>query len=256
MEDADGAAGLSQDESVRYLGRVLGDTIRRLDGPARYDRIEAIRAASVQRHRDGEDAGAVGRMLAGLPLDDALAFVRGFMLFSLLANLAEDSRGVAREPGARAPAAADAMRGVADTGGDGALDALLGGALVMPVLTAHPTEVRRKSLIDHRAAIAELMRARDAGETETPDGEALDDAIAARVALLWRTRQLRRERLFVVDEIDTAVAWMRDVFLPELPSLYARWERALGRAVPSFLRLGTWIGGDRDGNPYAVNRSL
>src|SRR5690606_535510 len=109
---------------------------------------------------------------------------------------------------------------------------------------------------DHRNRIAELMKLRDAGAAETPEGDEIDAAIKRQVALLWRTRPLRRERLFVADEVETALSYLRDVFLPTLPTLYARWERALGRRPKSFLRPGSWIGGDRDGNPFVDAASL
>ncbi len=133
---------------------------------------------------------------------------------------------------------------------------LLSRALVVPVLTAHPTEVMRKSMLDHRNRIAELLRLRDLGRTETPDADLIETAILKQIALLWQTRALRHERLYVADEVETALAYLREVFLPELPALYARWERLLGQAPPSFLRLGTWIGGDRDGNPNVTAASL
>src|SRR5258708_7511455 len=88
--------------------------------------------------------------------------------------------------------------------------ALLDQALIAPVLTAHPTEVMRKSMLDHRNRIASLMRQRDAGCTETPEGELIEEGIAAQIALLWQTRALRRERLYVADEVDTALTYLRD----------------------------------------------
>ncbi len=134
--------------------------------------------------------------------------------------------------------------------------ALLDHALIAPVLTAHPTEVRRKSMIDHRNRISELMTLKDAGLAETPEGDAVDEAILRQIALLWQTRVLRKERLFVADEVETALSYLRDVFLPALPALYQRWDRALGARAPSFLRPGSWIGGDRDGNPFVTAESL
>ncbi len=133
---------------------------------------------------------------------------------------------------------------------------MLDDALIVPVLTAHPTEVRRKSIIDHRARIADLMAMRDTGATTTPEGDDVAEAIVRQIALLWRTRTLRRERLGVTDEVDNALAFMRDVFLPVLPGLYGQWEKALGERPRSFLKLGSWIGGDRDGNPYVTDASL
>jgi len=134
--------------------------------------------------------------------------------------------------------------------------ALLDHGLISPVLTAHPTEVMRKSMLDHRNRIASLMAMRDAGLLETAAGEIIDEAIAAQIAFLWQTRALRRERLYVADEVDIALTYLRDIFLPVIPPLYARWERLLGKRPPSFLRLGSWIGGDRDGNPHVTADSL
>ena len=124
------------------------------------------------------------------------------------------------------------------------------------MLTAHPTEVRRKSMIDHKNRVADLMKLKDAGLDETPSGDRIDDAIHRQIALLWQTRPLRRDRLFVADEVENARAYMQDVFLPALPMLYARWERVLGHRPPAFLRLGSWIGGDRDGNPFVTADAL
>ncbi|WP_420606944.1 phosphoenolpyruvate carboxylase [Novosphingopyxis sp.] len=239
---------ISQNPDIRFLGRILGDVIRAYGGEALYDQTEAIRRASVERHRGATPGAAAVPELDALDLDGTLDFVRGFMLFSLLANLAEDRQGVARERGASVAEALTALE--AQGVGRASVAEMLESAAIVPVLTAHPTEVRRKSVIDHKNRIAALMRLRDAGAAVTPEGDDVEDAIRRQVALLWQTRPLRERRLFVADEIDNARAYMRDVFLPALPLLYARWDKQLGRRVPSFLTLGSWIGGDRDGNPY------
>jgi phosphoenolpyruvate carboxylase len=248
------AQGISQNADVRFLGRLLGDVIRQYGGEALYRRIEYIRAASVDRYRGLSGTRTPEPGIESLSLDETLAFVRSFMLFSMLANLAEDRQGVAAEPEGEIT---HALQRLAGRGVDAArAGALLEHALIMPVLTAHPTEVMRKSMLDHRNRIAALMRQRDAGLRVTPAGELIDEAITRQIALLWQTRALRRERLYVSDEVDTALAYLRDVFLPVLPALYARFERALGTRPPSFLRLGSWIGGDRDGNPHVTAESL
>jgi phosphoenolpyruvate carboxylase len=247
-------APITQNPDVRYLGRVLGDVIKAYGGEALFRRIEYIRSTSVDRARGIADAHVIDPGLGALTLDDTLAFVRGFMLFSMLANLAEDRQGIAAEPGADL---AQAVARLDEQGiGRDAVMALLGQALIVPVLTAHPTEVRRKSIIDHRNTIAELMLLKDAGRTETDSGDLVDAAIYRQVALLWQTRPLRRERLYVADEVETALAYLRDVFVPVLPALYARWQRVLGKRPPSFVRPGSWIGGDRDGNPFVNAESL
>ncbi len=239
---------ITQNEDIRFLGRLLGDVIRSYGGERLYRQTEYIRSASVDRARGVAPAKGIDDGLSALGLDDTLDFVRGFMLFSMLANLAEDRQGLAAEPGADLASAAARL---AEQGfGAGTLLDTLNRARVMPVLTAHPTEVRRKSMIDHKNIIADLMALRDRGERETADGEPIDAAISRQIALLWQTRPLRRERLYVRDEIDNALSYLRDIFMPVLPGLYARWGRLLGGRVPPFLRPGSWIGGDRDGNPY------
>ncbi|MCG2840342.1 phosphoenolpyruvate carboxylase [Sandaracinobacter sp. RS1-74] len=253
------APPIVQNPDIRLLGRILGDVIRDLGGAELFRRTEAIRAASVERHRGRADVAQLAGELEALNLDDTLSFVRGFMLFSMLANLAEDrqmasSAGAAPETGSSFAEAVQMLeaKGV----GREAIRAMLGQARVTPVLTAHPTEVRRKSMIDHRNRIAELMAMRDRGATEAAPGETLEKAIRRQVALLWQTRPLRRERIRVADEIETALAWLRDDFLPVMPRLSEAWAQALGGPVPPFLTIGSWIGGDRDGNPNVTADSL
>lgn len=245
---------MKQNPDIKFLGRILGDVIRTYAGDEVFRRIEYIRAASVDRYRGGVNAEAIDLGLGALDLDETLAFVRSFMLFSMLANLAEDRQGVAVEDGA------DIAQALARLEREG-IDrkralALMETALIAPVLTAHPTEVRRKSIIDHRNEIAAFMKLIDAGVSETDGGDLVERAIQRHIALLWQTRPLRHERLYVTDEVETALAYFRDSFLPVLPALYARWTRAFGARPPSFLRLGTWIGGDRDGNPNVTAATL
>src|ERR1700675_2270085 len=245
---------ITQNADVRFLGKLLGDVIRSYGGPALFQRIEAIRAASVDRYRRVLSRSGVAAGLETLSLDETVAFVRSFMLFSMLANLAEDRQGAAAEEGNTLASALQLLGAQGVETREAA--ALLDRALIAPVLTAHPTEVMRKSMLDHRNRIAALMRQRDAGHTETPDGELIEEGIGAQIALLWQTRALRRERLYVADEVDIALTYLRDIFLPTIPMLYARWERLIGRRPASFLRLGSWIGGDRDGNPHVTADSL
>lgn len=253
------AGPIMQNKDIRFLGRILGDVIRELGGKHLYQRTEAIRSASVERYRGKSSAQTLASHLDALSLDDTLAFTRGFMLFSMLANLAED-----RQSSSSGGAAADAGIGLAqaveklERQGVARSDIAqwMQGALVMPVLTAHPTEVRRHSMISHQERIRELMDGMDRGLASTNDGETVETAIRRQVALLWQTRTLRRERVFVADEVDTALAWLREDFLPALPVLHQRWNRELGFHAASFVRVGNWIGGDRDGNPNVSAQSL
>ncbi|APG63381.1 phosphoenolpyruvate carboxylase [Sphingorhabdus lutea] len=250
----DGRPQISQNPDIRYLGKMLGDVIRAYGGEKLYRQTEYIRSSSVDRRRKGSSVEDVDHGLGALSLDDTLDFTRGFMLFSILANLAEDRQGVAKEKGASVAEALEILR--ANGVSEDEVNKTLGNSLIAPVLTAHPTEVRRKSIIDHKSRIAELMAMRDAGLAETPSGDTIENAIFRQIALLWQTRPLRREKLRVTDEIDNARSSMEQVFLTALPKLYARWENDLGFRPTSFLRLGSWIGGDRDGNPFVGADSL
>jgi phosphoenolpyruvate carboxylase len=245
---------VSQNADIRYLGRLLGDVIRAYGGQGLFEHIETIRAASVDHYRGIAGAGSAEQQLHALDLDETLSFVRGFMLFSMLANLSEDRQ---RETEGASEDVAGALRLLGDEGVSAeAVSQLLEHSLIVPVLTAHPTEVMRKSMLDHRSRIAALMSLRDGGFEETPDGDVIEQALLRQIALLWQTRPLRRERMQVRDEVEIALAYLRDVFLPVLPQLYARWDRMLPRRCAAFLRLGSWIGGDRDGNPNVGAESL
>ena len=257
---ADRNANLAR-EDVRFLGRLLGDVIRAQEGQAVFDQIEAIRQASVAVHRDGGQARerVLEAWLDSLDLESTLRFVRGFLCFSLLANIAEDRQN-ARDASERStPDRPDTLAAAVDTLSAQGVErseviSLLGKALIAPVLTAHPTEVRRKSVIDRESAISTLMASLD---RTTGDARAeLEAELVRQIALLWQTRPLRAVRLFVQDEIETSLSYFRTTFLPVLPRLYARWEAALGACVPSFLRPGSWIGGDRDGNPNVTAETL
>jgi phosphoenolpyruvate carboxylase len=227
-------------EAVRYLGRLLGDVIRTQEGVAVFEAIEGLRQASVDVHRFRSDtaATALSARLSALSLEETLRFVRGFLLFSLLANLADD-RGApdaARDTGLAAAMARLEAAGIART----EILALLAGALIAPVLTAHPTEVRRKSTIDRETAIGALLASRDS-ETQAE--------LLRQITILWQTRPLRAVKPVVSDEIQTVVSYLKSSFLPLLPALQGRWEAETGAALPPFVRPGSWIGGDRDGNP-------
>lgn len=198
-------------EDLRFLGRLLGDVIRAQEGETVYGRIEAIRQAAVAVRRDGGQAGEerLTARLDELSLADTLRFARGFTCFSLLANLAEDrrqrrdafertSRSAPRDGVDADGRRPDTLAAVVDAlGREGVgrerIAALLADALIAPVLTAHPTEVRRKSIIDHEAAITELMTALD-GESSAPMRADLEAELRRQIALLWRAKSARLTR--------------------------------------------------------------
>jgi phosphoenolpyruvate carboxylase len=252
-------------EDIRLLGRILGDVIREQEGAASYDLVERVRQLSVafrlkSEARAGRD---LDRLLTRLTEDETLDVIRAFSYFSHLANLAEDrhqlrlGREQEREGRALEGSLAAALQRLADHGiGSEAHRHDAAAAWISPVLTAHPTEVQRRSILDAQRAIADGLEARSrcsgARELERNDAE-----LRARVTQLWQTRVLRATKLTVVDEIDNALSYYRSTFLEQVPRLYRELEASLpGVTVPPFFRMGSWIGGDRDGNPFVTADTL
>ena len=277
-------------EDIRLLGRILGDVIREQEGVAAYELIEQVRKLSVAFRRDAdvESDKALKKLLKGLSGDQTVSVIRAFTYFSHLANLAEDRHHIRRR--AIHERAGETQEGSIDVAlarlrwagiAPKTVANMLERSFVSPVLTAHPTEVQRKSILDAERSIAQLLTARDdikalalatsaispalaAKDALTPRELAANEAqLRARVMQLWQTRLLRFTKLTVADEIENALSYYEATFLREIPKLYANLERELGHLpVHSFLRMGQWIGGDRDGNPnvsadtlnYALSR--
>jgi phosphoenolpyruvate carboxylase len=244
--------------TVRFLGRVLGDVIRAQDGEAVFNQIEDIRKASVAFHRQGTSAAAeaMAQRLEGLSLPETVRFAHSFACFLQITNIAEDQ--IQRQRGRGGDSRPDTLAGAIRTlkAGGVELEAvveLLQDALIAPVITAHPSEVRRKSVLDRVGAIADLLEAYEAAAGEVGRA-AIERELLRQVSIFWRTRQLRPAKPGVKDEIENAVSYFERSFLPELPRLYAHWLEVLGepQGLSSFLRVGSWVGGDRDGNPFVT----
>jgi len=265
-----GWEGGSLREETRYIGRVLGQVLRDQTGLDGYERIERIRQGAVGfRRAVGAEAQSVRARLEAqlnaLTRDQTLDVVRAFSYFLHLVNVVEDRQtnrlaqardrqGTAPEPGSFA-CALDSLRrdGIAEA----EIDAWLARALIVPVLTAHPTEVQRQSILDCERGIAAALS--ELEDTRLgPAGRARIEArLQARVLTLWQTAMIRLSRLRVIDEIDNALSFYRLTFLAEIPRLYEELEAVLGgRPVPELLAMGSWIGGDRDGNPFVTAEVL
>jgi phosphoenolpyruvate carboxylase len=252
-------------EDIRYLGRVLGDTIREQAGPKVFDLVERIRLHAIRyrRDQDGRSLRALERIIGALGQDDATNVVRAFSYFHHLANVAEDLHHD------RVRRASEALRAAPGPGTLGYARARLRGAnvparrvqaffehaRVEPVLTAHPTEVQRKSILDRQRAIRERLAARPAPRGPAAEIRAeIDDELRREVLILWKTNELRLEKPTVADEIENGLAYFRGTFLEVVPRLYVDVEDAFAAsALPPFLRVASWIGGDRDGNPHVTH---
>ncbi|CAN7290962.1 phosphoenolpyruvate carboxylase [Variovorax sp. LjRoot290] len=265
-------------DDIRLLGRILGDVIREQEGEDSYALVEKIRTLSVSFRRDADHAAdrALKNLLKALSAAETVRVIRAFTYFSHLANLAEDRHQIRRRTEAeRAGENAEgslevALARIRKAGiAPKAVVESLAHSYVSPVLTAHPTEVQRKSILDAERAIAQLLTARDeiklhqhafAGkkDTLTPREYAENESqMRTRVTQLWQTRLLRFSKLTVADEIENALSYYEATFLREIPRVYAELEAALGQgAIAPFLRMGQWIGGDRDGNPNVTAETL
>ncbi|MGZ6039956.1 MAG: phosphoenolpyruvate carboxylase [Phenylobacterium sp.] len=248
--------------TIRFLGRVLGDVIRAEDGEAVFNQIEETRQASVAFHREGTHAAAeamAGR-LGALSLPDTVRFAHSFACFLQITNIAEDQ--IQRDRGRGGDSRADTLAGALRTLGSEGVDRdrvveMLRRALIAPVITAHPSEVRRKSVLDRTGAIADDLDAYSRAHSDA-ERAAIERELVRQVSIFWRTRLLRSVKLGVGDEIENAVSYFERSFLPALPKLYAHWVEVLGNPqnLTSFLRVGSWVGGDRDGNPFVTAQVL
>jgi phosphoenolpyruvate carboxylase len=268
------AESLKKDVPLRYdtrlLGRILGDTVRAQEGAPVFDLVEHIRRTGVQFRRNADEGARqeLQAVMSSLPMERALKIIRAFGHFSHLANIAEDQHQIRRtraDAKAQVPpppgTMAYALGRAREAGISSAqLQAFLDHALCSPVLTAHPTEIRRKSSIDREMEIARLLDERDRVQFTPEELAANRDALRRAVLILWQTSLIRGTRLRVVDEVANGLAYYDHTFLRALPAFYADLEDRLGVTspawqevnVPSFLRMGSWIGGDRDGNPYVT----
>jgi len=259
-------------EDIRLLGRILGDTLREQEGEETYALIENVRRAAVRfrKTQDERDRLQLEQMLDGLSRRDTLSVVRAFSYFSQLSNIAEDMHHNRRRRAhlkAGSPPQDGSLQLALDRVQErkisaAALQQFFSQALISPVLTAHPTEVQRKSILDCQLIISSLLAERDRLDMTPDELAANEEALHRFVLILWQTRMLRTSKLTVPDEIKNGLAYYRYTFLAEIPKIYAdlenQLEQRLGEriTVPPFLRVGSWIGGDRDGNPFVTHEVM
>ena len=212
-------------DDIRLLGRILGDVIREQEGRAAFDLVERIRQLSVayRLKSDAQAGRALDRLLKNLSGDQTVSVIRAFSYFSHLANIAEDRHHVRRrdhherqghlQEGSLAMTF-ERLAGAGIRAAD--IANTLAHAHISPVLTAHPTEVQRKSILDAERAIAELVEQRDALHTER-ECAANEALVRARVTQLWQTRMLRTAKLTVADEIENALSYYHAMPLTARP---------------------------------------
>jgi phosphoenolpyruvate carboxylase len=252
---------------VRRLSSVLGEVIAESGGDAVLEGVERLRKATIElRERRGEAAAkqlaAVVELVDGLGLHEAEAVARAFTVYFQLANLAEERHRVRilRERSRSRPAVSESLAAtVAELRaevGEAETDRLIENLEVRPVLTAHPTEARRRAVVDALRRIADVMDQLDDQRLSAAERADAERRLCEEVTILWRTAQLRQQRPTPLDEVRSVMAIFDESLFTLVPVLYRELERALSRPaqrVRPFFHLGSWVGGDRDGNPHITH---
>jgi phosphoenolpyruvate carboxylase len=258
-------------EDVRWLAASLGKVIQRLEGQAAFESVESLRRSCRARRYAMADAptlDALVEQVSALPIERAAIVARAFTLFFLLINTAEQVHRVRRarayrtaETDAPQPGGARwAMRTLQSEGHDAAaVERAMLSLDVRPVLTAHPTESTRRTLLGLQARVADMLLAREGAPPA--DRRAIEEQLDAEVELLWLTDEVRHDRPTVMDEVSTVIWYLetrlldaseqaRDALVRAFEEEFGTTADSLRSSVP--LTIGNWVGGDRDGNPFVT----
>ena len=249
-------------DDVRLLGGLLGRVVAETGGAELFDDVERLRRAARDARRGG-DVGEPSRIVAGFSVERAEQVARAFAALFHLVNLAEERhrvRVLRSRDLADAPPTDDSLAAAVAAVGADSVEGVLGDLEIHPVLTAHPTEARRRAVVTALARVARQLERHDdprAGDSERADAER---RLLEEVTILWRTSLLRSRRLEPLDEVRTTMAVFDETLFRLAPALYRATEVAVvgddagtqPPRVPAYLRLGSWVGGDRDGNPHVT----
>jgi phosphoenolpyruvate carboxylase len=269
-------ASLKEDplrRDVRSLGHVLGRVIREQEGDDLFDKVEELRLLSIRHREEGgppdeELMPVAERLVADLDVDRVYRLAKAFATYFDLTNLAETNHrkrrrraGRLRDGGPPQPGTIHGTLLRQREAGAGLADVLaqLARVMIVPVFTAHPTEVSRRTVLAKRGRISEALERLDRLPLPEVDAASEEEAVAAEITALWQTDEVRRRRPAVSDEIRMGLDYFRDVIIASVPTVYEEISEAIrgtfGRNLPPgelapVIRFGSWIGGDRDGNPF------
>ena len=253
-------------DDVRFLGTLLGDTVREQAGERIFDLVETARRTAFAVRRSEADRDEVAGLFTDVTSADAIPVIRAFSLFALLANVAEDLHQERRrrihtaagEPPPDGDLEATWSRLEAADPAPGRLEAVRATARVSPVLTAHPTETRRRTVFEVTRRVHDLMRRRDAvlagpqDRVTRAEVAELELDLRRQVLTLWQTAIIRSERPRIQDEVLSGLQYHEATLLDMIPPLNAEIAERLATGDRAVVRPGSWIGGDRDGNPYVT----
>jgi phosphoenolpyruvate carboxylase len=241
-------------EEVRLLGALLGQVVAESGGEELFADVERLRRAARDARRGG-DQDEPRRLVDAFSLARAEDVARAFAVLFHLVNLAEERhrvRVLRERDQADRPPSEDSLAAAAATMSPQAARAALADVEVHPVLTAHPTEARRRAVVTALGRIAAEMERWDDPRVGDSERDDVRRRLLEEIAVLWRTALLRRRRLDPLDEVRTTMAVFDETLFRLAPTLYRATESAVDGEVPAYLRLGSWVGGDRDGNPHVT----
>jgi len=247
-------------EDVHMLGQMLWDTIRDVEGEHAFEVIESLYRQFIRIHRH-KDGASMEAMLRNLSDDDMGKVTSAIVYFSMLANIAEDHHHIRRWRAHRAAghvvSDGSLEEGIAFAKAHGFTETDLKDffrtAYIAPVLTAHPTEVQRRSVLDIMNAVSAILNKRDRVSETEEEREETETELRTQILTLWQTCVLRSSKPSVLDEVENVISFFDSTFFEAVPKLYSAVERAIGAGTgetPVFLQIGSWIGGDRDGHPF------
>ncbi|GAA1810052.1 phosphoenolpyruvate carboxylase [Actinomadura chokoriensis] len=248
---------------VRLLGAMLGDGLVEYGGKELLDDVERLRHAVIAARRGETGIEEVAALVDGWTLERAGQVARAFTVYFHLTNLAEEHHRIRtlreRDTGDTVPGSVAAAIEQIEASGDGRLDGIVEGLEFRPVFTAHPTEARRRAVVTAIQRISDLLTHLNEAPGAS-EREETERSLREEIDLLWRTALRRHTQLDPLDEVRTAMAAFDETIFRVVPHIYRSLDRALdgadtGTRPPKarpYLRFGSWIGGDRDGNPYVT----
>jgi len=252
-------------QDVRYLTSILGEIIVQQEGENLFQRVEEIRKTAIStRSSKGKGLQRLRRLIANLPYGEAMKIARAFTVYFQLVNLAEEAQRVRRIRSYESAPGQQLTMSLEWTGKrlkelkvpQADFARALEEARMMPVLTAHPTEVRRRTTIEHLAEVAEALEEWHFSQDMPQRRKQADHRIRETLEILWASNESRRRKLKVSDEVSQTLLFaertiwdmipvFHDKFLAMARTLYPDWKQP----IPPFLQFGSWVGADRDGNP-------
>ena len=257
---------------IRRLGNLLGATLERFGGRKLFVTEERVRSLCKAMRQTPSRANEtkLKRLLSRLTLDEAISVIRAFSVYFQLVNIAEQHHRIRRKRFYDLHTPDDPQRGSiletlrrlerAGTYSAKELQQVLDGLEIVPVMTAHPTEAARRTLLEKHRRIADLLARFDAGEMPLRMKEKLEQELAAEVESIWQTDEVRHTQPTVLDEVNNGLYYFDATLFDVVPDLMEELERGLAATFPGVklrdgsapLRFGSWIGGDRDGNPFVT----